>query len=1183
MRLKKLEIRGFKTFADNTEVVFTPGITAVVGPNGSGKSNISDAIAWVMGESNVRHLRANKTEDVIFNGSAKRKAVGLAEVSLTLDNSSGSLPVGFEEITVTRRAYRSGDSEYFINKVPCRLKDIFELFLDSGAGRGAYSMVSQGEIDRLLTGKAEDRRELLEEAAGVKKYRVRRHETYRKLEHTRENLSRVDDIMQELQTQMEPLAEQAETAIRYRELTERLREIEVGLLVSRVQKLDSDISDYKLTEESITAQVAELEGVFASQTQAEADAGQAAREAQSTLETTHREFSHAQSAAERLRSDLAIAQAHRQSAEEARKRASEDIIRLEMRLAELSQQLDARAEEHSDTAQTRSGLEEEVARLKAGLHQFTQQIRQREESLAEQEASARGLAEDKAAQRSRLESNLRRRQELEAAEAVAQERLQSLAERRDTRIQDVERAESVVAAQTQNVEALSALLQELRSRHEDARENLESAQALREEASRLSIDCGSRLKMLKELEEAREGYFAGVRSVLSAARKGDLPADYAAVADILRIPADLDHALEAALGSQVQDIACSTFEDARRAIEFLKSRNLGRATFLPMDRLEDRDVWTRERWRGVNGLRGSAYELVEFDRRYDPVARLLLGRVLVAENVQFAGEAARKLRGWGKIVTLEGELLVPSGAVTGGSRVKKGAGLIERKREIAELGRELERLTDEQELAQAAVQQIKVELEELAGKLSEVQAEGEQAKVCLAQAAGERDSARASLREMDDAERETLSRLESTRAQSATIQAESAALQALLDNTGSEGSSLDEMLEHQRKELGEMQSERHRRAEEVSELSSRLSALIERENSVSRAQSQTQEEIQRATHSLEARRRELSDVESAGSLSDESLQDLAIDAEAALAAFKRAEELLAEAQAASQSAQQEHHARAMQLKDTRDLRDGLSEELHQLQISLTRSEADLAQNLERLWDEYEITRSDAMSWPEPLLIKHGTVGEVARLRKEIRAMGEVNTGAIAEFERVRERWEFLATQRTDLEEARDSLLEAIREIDDSTRDLFMNTFEQVKGNFEELFTLLFGGGVAQLELTQPDNLLETGIEVFVQPPGKKLQNMDLLSGGEKALTAQALLFALMRVRPSPFCVLDEVDAPLDDANVGRFAQLVRQFAEESQFIVITHNRATMEAADVLYGITMQEPGISSVISAKLSD
>lgn len=1183
MRLKKLEIRGFKTFADNTEVTFTPGITAVVGPNGSGKSNISDAIAWVMGESNVRNLRASRTEDVIFSGSARRKAVGLAEVSLTLDNSSGSLPVGFEEITVTRRAYRSGDSEYFINKVPCRLRDIFELFLDSGAGRGAYSMVSQGEIDRLLTGKPEDRRELLEEAAGVKKYRVRRHETYRKLEHTRDNLSRVDDIMRELQAQMEPLADQAETAIRYRELTERLREIEVGLLVSRVQKLEADIKDSRESESALTAQLNELEQTLTAQTQAEAGAADSAISAQTRLEEAHRDYSRAQSASERLRSDLAVAKAHRQSAEEARSRIGEEIIRLEMRLADVTRQLSSAEGEQAEASGDRSGLAGDLAHLKADLEDFDRRIREREQTLAEQEAGARGLAEDKAAQRGRLESNQRRGQELRAAEAAAQERLQGLAGRREERIRDAERAEAVLDAEAANVQALSDLLQELRSRHEDARENLESAQAVQEEASRISTDRASRLRMLKELEEAREGYFGGVRAVLSAAQKAELPGVYAAVADILRVPADLDQAIEAALGSQLQDIACPAFEDARRAIELLKSRNLGRATFLPMDRLEEREVWTRDRWKSARGIRGSAYELVEFDPRYDPVARLLLGRVLVADDVQAAGAAARQLRGWGKIVTPEGELLVPGGAITGGSRIKKGAGLIERKREIADLTAELQRLTDEQGLAQSAVQQIKAEIQQLMTRLADTQSESEQTKVRLAQAEGLRDSARASLREMDDAERETLKALESSRAQIEALDEESDALRATLDDPGAEGESLDELLARHRAELSALQDERHRRSDAVSEMSSRLSALVERENALQRSGHQLREESERTRNSLDARRLELEQVERSGDVSDDSLQDLSVDAEAAASAFASAEDALKQAQAHAQQMQQEHQARARELKDTRDLREGLSAEAHELQVSLARAESDLTQALERLWEEYEISKGDALTWPEPLLIKHGTVGEVARLRRDIRAMGEVNTGAIAEFERVRERWEFLAAQRTDLEEAESSLLQAIQEIDESTHDLFMTTFEQVSVNFEELFTLLFGGGVAKLELTRPDNLLETGIEVFVQPPGKKLQNMDLLSGGEKALTAQSLLFALMRVKPSPFCVLDEVDAPLDDANVGRFADLVKQFARESQFIVITHNRATMEAADVLYGVTMSEPGISSVISAQLGE
>lgn len=1183
MRLKKLEIRGFKTFPDATEMEFTPGITAVVGPNGSGKSNISDAIAWVMGESNVRNLRASRTEDVIFSGSAKRKPVGLAEVTLTVDNSTGLLPLGFEEVTITRRAYRSGDSEYLINKVPCRLRDIYELFLDSGVGRGAYSMISQGEIDRLLTGKAEDRREFLEEAAGVKKYRHRRLEAYRKLENTKSNLTHVDGIMRELQTQMEPLAEQADDAIRYKQLTDRLREIEVGLLVSRVQKLESDLKEWKETENSTAERLAETERDIARLTSREQAAAGMLRKSQEKLEAAHSEFSMTQSAAERLKLDLALAEARKRSAEEGENRLNEEIIRLEMRLADLREQSLGLDGEASEAGSCRAELGGEAATLRTEVERLGADLTERQEKLAEQEAGARELAEDKAAQRSRLESSGARRGELERLISATVERIEAVAARRAERAAEQARAASEAEGQASHVQALEEQIAAMRRELTEAEEDLESALAAKEDAGRALADRSSRLRMLKEMQEAREGYYAGVKAVLAAAMSGQLPEGYATVADILEVPPHLEQAIEAALGSAIQDIVTPGFEQARTAIEYLKSRTLGRATFLPLDRLERSEVIPNSRCHGLPGMLGTAYDLVSCDAAFDPAARLLLGRVLVAEDLPTAANASRKLKGWSKIVTLDGELLVPSGAITGGSRTRRGAGLIERKRDIASLTKELGKLTEEQKLAQAAVQQLKAQLAKLTQKLTETLSQSEAAKVALARSVGARDSAAASIRELEESEREAAARLESANEQKAALEEEIRALEALVAGSSDAGGQLDRLLERQRSDVQKAQALRDSGAARLSDLLAELSAAAEREKAIEQRRTLLKDDAARANVALTTRRRELEQLQTSGDLGEGSLEDLSVDAGEATKAFEEARQRLEECQAEVQECANAHDTLAAELAEHRESREMLSTELHKAQIALTRCESEFAQSIERLWDDYEINREDALTWPESLVVKHGTATEVARLRKEIRAMGDVNTGAVAEFERVRERWEFLASQRTDLEEARDSLLQAIREIDDSTRDMFMDTFWQVSRHFEQMFTTLFGGGAARLELTRPDDLLETGVEVIVQPPGKKLQNMDLLSGGEKALTAQALLFALMRVKPSPFCVMDEVDAPLDDANVGRFAALVRQFAQDSQFIVITHNRATMEAADVLYGVTMSEPGISSIVSAELTD
>ncbi len=1183
MRLKKIQIRGFKTFADTTEIEFTPGITAVVGPNGSGKSNISDAIAWVMGETNVRNLRATRTEDVIFNGSSARKPVGLAEVTLTLDNSSGRLPIGFSEVTITRRAFRSGDSEYFINRVPCRLRDIYELFLDSGAGGGAYSMISQGEVDALLTGKPEDRRELLEEAAGVKKYRHRRNETCRKLEHTRENLSRVEDIMSELQAQMEPLAEQAEKAIRYRELTGRLKEIEVGLLVSRVQKLSAELGGWRERDRELREEMAALERRIVEQTEEEDRCSGAARRAREELEAAHEALSRAQTQAERLRSDLALAQARRQSAEETRRRLELEVASLSRRVEDLRERSSRTEEELRTVRARRAELEEQVRKAREESESLAARLASCEEELVRHESGVRGLAEDKAARKSRLESCRARMAQLEEEAESLRGRLAELEERKEQRTAEAGAASAAAGQLEERLRALAAEAEEVRARSGSAAASLREESALLESETRTLLEHSSRLKTLKQMQEAGEGLYAGVRAVLAASRQGRLGSGYAMVADILDVPGHLDQAVEAALGGALQDIAVRDFAMVREAIQYLKEGGHGRATFLPMDRLERPEVLSGERLRGQKGLVGCAYELVGFAPEYEPVARLLLGRVLVAEDLNSAAEAARRLRGWSKIVTVDGELLLPSGAVTGGSRPRRGPGLTERRREIAELEESVRALERGKKAREESVAALRETVEREAERLRSLQSAMEEVRLELTRASGARDAAANALRELEDSAREVRERLDACVRAHQQAGEESRMLEALVSDSDSAGGELEALLEARRSEVSALRAESAAAARSLQELAAGLSAAVERERSLRQTLAALQGELNGACSLLEERGRELESGAGEGERDARELEELAARADAAAAAMEARQVELMQAQSRAQELVNALEGASRLLRESRERCASLSGELHELELALARGEAEMAQTLERLWDEYEITRDDALTWPEPLLVKHGTATEVARLRREIRAMGEVNTGAVAEFERVRERWEFLASQRADLEEAQRDLQQAIREIDDSTRGLFLETFEQVQRHFAEVFTLLFGGGVARLELTRPDDLLETGIEVFVQPPGKTLQNMNLLSGGEKALTAQALLFALMRVKPSPFCVLDEVDAPLDDANVVRFAELVRQYARDSQFIVITHNRATMEAADVLYGVTMREPGISSLYSARLSD
>lgn len=1179
MKLQRLIITGFKTFADRTTLEAGPGITAIVGPNGSGKSNIADALMWVLGEQNPRSLRASDAKEIIFAGCKTRKPLGMAEVRLVLDNSDLALPIQLAEVTVTRRIFRSGETQYLINSTPCRLKDVTDLFLDTGAGRGAYAIVGQGEIDAVLSARPEERRELFEEAAGIKKYRTRKREALRKLEAAEANLQRVRDILAELEQQREPLAVQAEAARRYNALTQRLHAIELQVLISEASRTQAELAALRQERKEASRTVARLDSELAIMERETETAGRELAQAEHEQDAAALSRQSALTALERLDSRLRLAEERAASAQAAAEKGERELAELAQRKASLRNELQEALAQHEAAAEQTSRSSQALQAAREELKVHEQRMLQAQSRLEEMRTRWTRAAQQQAEARAAAEANRARLAELNERLAELERRAQQL----DDEQQRTQEA----------LEELAAREQQLAAEHADLRSRMEHLSALRaarqtqlqearkeEEAARMRLaETSTRLSVLQEMHAAGEGLYQGVRAVLKAVREGSLSGPFWPVVDLLTVPAEHRTAIETALGPAMQDLVCLSGDAARQAIEWLKRTRTGRVTFLPLDLLSPPAPLRPDLLQAVEGIVGVASGLVECDARFKPVLDLLLGRTVVARDLPSAIRAARRLRGWSRIVTADGELMTPAGAITGGSASEKGVHLVARKGEMDDLARAIRILSQSLQDKAASATRAQERLGEVEAELKDCQETLSRCGVARAELASrirEAERERSNL-----ASRALAARNEAERLQQAVreLHLEVASLEASASQHASPEAECDALLAEAQDQLRALQSAAEAARQRVTRIEVEHARAQERQNAVKNL-------VQRLQASL-------GELRAAVSAAERERQSAVESRNNAMASAAQIEQERAQVQALLVQHQEQwtywrdrrqslltaNYERSAAMKEARTRRSEVVEALHAADLKIARTEARLAQTLERLTEEYGITKEEALQRePEPVeQAPEQTAREIASLRREIKAMGPVNTGALEEYERLSARLNFLAEQRNDLEDARRSLAATIAEIDANSRSLFLDTFQAVSRQFEELFQRLFRGGSARIRLTDTADPLEAGIEIAVQPPGKTLQPLSLLSGGERALVAITLLFSFLAVRPSPFCILDEVDAALDGANVEHFADLLRDFAASTQFLVITHNPATIACADRWYGVTMEEPGVSKVL------
>lgn len=1183
MYFKQLELTGFKSFADRTVVRLEQGVTSVVGPNGCGKSNILDAMKWCLGEQSARELRGASMQDVIFNGCESRQAAGMAEVTLTFDNADSRLPVDFAEVAVTRRVYRSGESEYLLNNTPCRLRDIHELFMDTGIGTSAYSMVGQGKMDLVLSSKPEDRRFLFEEAAGIIKYKNRKRAAMRKLDSAEQNLLRLSDIIAEVQRQMRSLKRQVNAAIRYRELTDQLRDLEIRAAWLKFSALRAAITEQRKTfaeatdeYERVAGRTSELEARFE-------ELGLAKLEVDRVLLARREGVHEIDSEMEKIERSIALLRQQVDFSKEQQARAEHEHTTFEERAAAIQGRIQ---ESDRAAAQAREDLGSCAASIdaKLGDHgRLSQLLTEADAHLEAKRARAVETMSFRAKTMTELETVTVNIENIETQLAGIYEQQQTLGARREEVLAQLEGARALETGKREALEAAeterAAAAAQQQERAAELRALDQRWQALREEKS--SIE--ARLRSLRELRDSYEGFAAGVRAVMRA--KSEMKGVIGPVGDLVSTEKDYERAIEAALGGNINNVVTENADAAKDAVEYLKRNTAGRVTFLPLDILRGRGEGPGDAAAGKPGVVGVAIDFVRFDERIRVAVEYLLRDTLVVETLDDAIRIARGRDAYPRLVTLDGEVVASSGAVTGGRMRHESRGLLGRSAEIAELEQQAAGLdTQIAELAEQGrrltetIQELTARSRDLEQTAAGLRTELGELGLVIARGSTELDNLGQRSQNLD-AQRDDLC------ARRDTLEEQRRDATARVDTMASDDEALQQ-------EIAQAQEAASRARQAVSVCSSELSDLRVRQAELAQRAQEMERDAERERRQLEEARLEAGNrLETARRQEEERAaleESIALEIERSRALSESKEEAHAkvvEADNQRRTLLDESESVEKELRALRERTREAQSRAHQSELALRQSEDRIEFFQERILTEYKIALASLRAED----VGTDEYGEEERdelvtdLRDRLQRMGPVNLMAIEEYEALEKRENFLVTQFEDLQKARETLLGVIARSDKRIREMFMETFNRVSDYFRQYFRQLFNGGQARVYLLDEDDPLESGIEIEARPPGKKPQTISLLSGGEQALTAMALLFSIFKAKPSPFCVLDEVDAPLDDANIGRFLGMLDEFVGESQFIIITHNKQTMARANALYGVTMQEKGISQLVSVKFKE
>lgn len=1181
MYLKSIEVHGFKSFANKINFQFHNGITGIVGPNGSGKSNVADAVRWVLGEQRIKQLRGASMQDVIFSGTETRKPLGYAYVAITLDNADHQLAIDYDEVTVARRIYRSGESEYLMNGTPCRLKDVNELFYDTGIGKEGYSIIGQGQIDKILNGKPEERRELFDEAAGIVKFKRRKYTAQKKLEDEKQNLVRVKDILSELEKQIGPLEKQSEKAKIYLKKKEELKTLDVNMFLLENRRIKEQLTSleekYKIADEDLENTTQRYEGIK-----------EEYEEIQSEIEHLEEKIENARTALTdtsvlrgKLEGEINVLKEQINSA-----RGSEE--HLKNRLESVQQEADAKEADKAGILEEKRTVDEQVAQAetareeaKALLEQVQGRIEELNSSIEAGKNTIITALNDRATIKSKMGRYDSMLEQIQIRKAELNSRLLRVKSDEEEQEAAIRKLEEEFQTISSDIVHLNDKQLEIDEKLGQLRDDLSAKDQQLRDTQVTYHQEKSKLEALSNLTERYEGYGGSVKRVME--QKEQNKGIIGVVADIIKVDKKYETAIETALGGNIQNIVTDNEDTAKQMIRYLKQNKGGRATFLPLTSIKNPQAFKNQAALTQPGVIGIADTLVKTADKYQDVARSLLGRIVVVDHIDNAVKIARKFDYSIRMVTLEGELLVPGGAISGGA-FKNNSNLLGRRREMEELSAKVKRdlqLIDELletiENIKRERSQTRLSLEEVKGELQKKFIEQNTARMNVIQAQERKNETAAGCETLKEEQKELENQVREIQSEKEAILKELEASEELEKNVEAQITVFQQKLEEKRAEESvktakaselDLEVEKMRQTQEFQ--NQNLDRIVGEITRFTNELNEIKEGLEKAAADIEQKEGSILEITQTISASntaqgdtENTLKDCA----------SRKEELTAK--------QKNFFAVREEMSERMS---ALDKEVYRLNAQREKLEESIENQINYMWNEYEITLSDAVSMQnEELTDMTGMKRDILSLKEQIRKLGDVNVNAIEDYKNLMERYEFLKTQHDDLVNAEETLLKIISELDTAMRRQFEEKFGEISREFDKVFKELFGGGKGTLELMEEEDILEAGIRIIAQPPGKKLQNMMQLSGGEKALTAIALLFAIQNLKPSPFCLLDEIEAALDESNVGRFAKYLHKLTKNTQFIVITHRRGTMEKADRLYGITMQEKGVSALVSVNLID
>lgn len=1185
MHLKKIEIHGFKSFADKVEIDFKNGITAIVGPNGSGKSNIADAIRWVLGEQSIKSLRGSKMEDVIFSGTDRRRALGYTEVTITFDNNNKVIPLDYQEVAITRRMFRSGESEYYINKNSCRLKDIRELFMDTGVGKEGYSIIGQGKVDEILSSRPEDRRNIFEEAAGIVKYKTRKLEAEKKLEKTDNNLLRIKDLIHELTVQADNLKEQSEKANIYLKLSDRLKEIEVNLLIREADRLKALIGENNKKKEKLKLQMDEL---LARREKIENNFNMMKDKISDldlSIESLEKERTEVLNSLNENRSHLALL-------EEKEKFFKKDIERLTNEQEELMAKLENLNENKAELMRRKASLLEELRLIEEEFHNKNEDLLKLNQGI---------LAKEK-------EIEIQKDNAIEVYNIIREKKskINSFASFKDNILKRIDQVEKEMSFLSKKKEEDKELLEKIiRDEKEKNKEIVKEKEylyelKLKEKSYKDQLDAlyskinykkaelqgkVSNYKLLKTMEEDYEGYYKSVKNLMLQAKKNDLLKTriIGLVADLIRVDEEYEKAIDVALSGSLQNIVTRNEEDAKFVIDYLRNNKLGRVTFLPLTTIKGSPIYISPEDRNRFNVLGLGSELANYDEKYRNIFEYLLGRTIIIKDLDDAIKLAKRFNYAYRIVTLNGDIINAGGSMTGGSLSKGSTNLLNRKYRIEKIEEDINELQQVLSNLEEDKRQLKTEVQDIQSRISIQEENLQKMNIEIIRIDNEKNKVYRELERTKESLLKYEDEMDRLKGELDNLLKEEEMILEELNLIDKESDKTQKIIKEMLAEFEEIKLQKEELEKEVTDVKIKLNYM---ENKLANKEEKLESirmELEDTANLIELKEVELKRIrEEIDCLIDERNQTkdeilnyskLKEEKEKALAELKSQKELL----------MKDYYFEQESLNEINGKINEESNLINSCDIAEAKYNTQLDNVYSKLKDDYELDYEKALEYKIPLEDLNKAKADSRELKKKIKEIGSVNLASIEDYKRVKERLDFISKQHEDLLLSKKNLLQVISDMENKMEEQFIYNFNKINEAFKEVFSTLFGGGKASIELEDDKDVLTCGIEIKAQPPGKKLQNLSLLSGGEKSLTAVALLFAILKVKPTPFCILDEIDAALDEANINRYTNYLRSFSKDTQFIIITHRKGTMEVADILYGVTMEEEGVSKLVSVKLTD